>query len=217
MVYRCSPFFIILFLFTLFVFQGKVNAQERFEFSVFPGYHVINSDKISTDQNRSQSDWVFGGSLAARFRLNNIPLEYSIGYSYGKSTVHEENYSIGFDPTYSVDLRYRTLPQEIFWVNSISDRFELLAGINLTVQDRTLMYSNLDIENDRLFSMGIGLSGKIHMVLNTFSSGNGTVFLNLAARWTEFLYHDAKNRDLSDFTLRHVTLSPQIGISYTIN
>ncbi|MCH8569530.1 MAG: hypothetical protein LAT67_14755 [Balneolales bacterium] len=64
--------------------------------------------------------------------------------------------------------------------------------------------------------MGIGLSGKIHFVLNSFSSGNGKVFLNLSARWTEFLFHDEKNRNLDDFTLRHITLIPQSSVAYRL-
>jgi hypothetical protein len=195
----------------------KVLAQEKVEFAVFPGYHLINSDKVATDPDIFQTDWVFGGNIAVRFRINNIPLAYSIGYSQGKSTILKTGFSSETDPSYSLDLRYRTLPQEILLVNSISDRIELLTGINVTAQDRTLQYSNLNIKDDRLFSMGIGLSGKINLMLNSFSSDKGIVFMNLSARWTEFIYHDAKNRNLDDFTLRHVTLSPQIGVSYSIN
>lgn len=47
--------------------------------------------------------------------------------------------------------------------------------------------------------------------------GNGHTFVNLAVRWTEFIYHDAKNRNLDDFTLRHVSISPQLEVSYSFH
>lgn len=213
---RLINYFVTVIPFLLII-QSQAVAQDNLQVSVFPGYHVINSDNVSMSSDASKTSWVFGGSIATRLRIWNIPLEYSIGYSYGKSTVFERNFTLGFDPFYSVDLRYRTLPQELFRVYPISDKIELLAGINVTAQDRTLQYSNPDNEDDRLFSMGLGLSGKIHLVLDRSSSGNREVFLNLSARWTEFIYHDARNRNLDDYTLRHVTLSPQIGFSYSFH
>jgi len=198
-------------------FQQQARAQERFEISLFPAYHLINSDKVSAAPNVSRTDWVFGGNITARFRIRDLPLAYSIGYSEGKSTILETDFRIPSASDYSVDLRYRTLPQELFLVTAISDRVGLLTGINVTAQDRTLQYTGLDLKDDRLFSMGVGLSGKIHMVLNSFSSGNGHTFVNLAVRWTEFIYHDANNRNLDDFTLRHVSVSPQFGVSYSFN
>lgn len=217
MIFRFLPLLLATLLFVNLTTPETSNAQDRFDFTVFPGYHVVNSDKISTDADVSQTDWLFGGSLGTRFRINNIPLEYSIGFSYGNSTILERRNTIDLESSYTVDLRYRTLPQEIFWINSVSDRIELLTGINLTAQDRTLNYSDFNLQDDRLFSMGIGLSGKLHLVVNSFNSGNGMVFINLSARWTEFIYHDDNSRNLDDFTLRHVTLSPQIGVSYGVN
>lgn len=199
------------------MFQQQARAQERFEISLFPAYHVINSDKVSAAPNVSRTDWVFGGNITARFRIRDLPLAYSIGYSEGQSTILEANFQSPSASDYSVDLRYRTLPQELFLVTAISDKVGLLTGINVTAQDRTLQYTGLDLKDDRLFSMGIGLSGKIHIVLNSFSSGNGHTFVNLAVRWTEFIYHDANNRNLDDFTLRHVSVSPQFGVSYSFN
>jgi len=216
MTLRCLLFLLTTMLFVNLTAPEKVKAQERFEFSIFPGYHVVNSDKISTDPNVSQTDWIFGGSMGTRFRINDLPLEYTIGFSYGNSTILERFNAITLESSYSVDLRYRTLPQELFWIHSISDKIELLTGVNVTAQDRTLMYSDADIKDDRLFSMGIGLSGKVHLVISTFNSDNGMVFINLSARWTEFIYHDEKYRNLDDFTLRHVAVSPQIGVSYNI-
>ncbi len=194
--------------------QGVVEAQSDIQFSAFPGYHLINSDKISADSGVSQTDWIFGGSLAARFRANDIPFEYAIGYSQGTSTILETSH--GFDPmiSHSVDLRYRTIPQELFWVTSLSERIELLTGVNITAQDRTFKYSFPEVDDDRLFNLGLGLSGKLHMVLSEFGSGNGYTFLNLSARWTEFIYHDAQGRSLDDFEMRHLVVSPQFGVSY---
>jgi hypothetical protein len=217
MIFRSLIFVLVTAVVANLGIVGTAAAQDRFEFSVFPGYKVINSDEISAVAEVSQTDWSVGGSMAARFRINNRPFQYEVGFSYGKSTVLEQVDPFNLSLSNAVDLRYRTLPQEIFYIHNVSDRIELLTGVNVTAQDRTVMHSNLDIKDDRLFSMGIGLSGKIRMILNRFDSGNGLVFMNLSARWTEFIYHDEKSRDLSDFTLRHLTLSPQIGVSYNMN
>jgi len=208
------PSCILLLLILTVFFYEKAEAQKNLQVSFFPGYHAINSDKLSSDPNVTQTDWIYGGSIGTRFQINNIPLEYVIGFSHGRSTILEQINAKNIGTIYTVDLRYRTLPQEIFFVHSLSDRIQLLTGVNVTAQDRTLMYSGVDIKNDRLFSMGIGLSGKVHLVLATFGPGNSKVYMNLSARWTEFIYHNEKNRILDDFTLRHVTLSPQIGVSY---
>ena len=218
MWHKFATTFLASFFCVALLFQQQARAQDRFEISLFPAYHVINSDKVSAAPNVSRTDWVFGGNITARFRIRDLPLAYSIGYSQGKSTILETDFRIPPPiSNYSVDLRYRTLPQELFLVTAISDRVGLLTGINVTAQDRTLQYTGLDLKDDRLFSMGVGLSGKIHMVLNSFSSGNGHTFVNLAVRWTEFIYHDANNRNLDDFTLRHVSVSPQFGVSYSFN
>ncbi|MCH8569529.1 MAG: hypothetical protein LAT67_14750 [Balneolales bacterium] len=51
------------------LFQDKASAQESIGFSVFPGYHILNSDQVSGSPNVSQTDWVFGGNLVARFHI----------------------------------------------------------------------------------------------------------------------------------------------------
>ncbi len=216
MMFKYLLFLLTTLLFVTLTSPEEVKAQERLGFSVFPGYHVINSDQISAEPDVSQTDWMYGGSLATRFRMNDMPFEYAIGFAYGNSTILDRISTISYEPGYYVDLRYRTLPQEIFWIRPITDRIELLTGVNVTIQDRTLKYFDLNVKDDRLFSMGVGLSGKLHLVLNKFSSDNGIVFMNLSARWTEFIYHNEKNRNLDDFTLRHVMLSPQLGVSYSI-
>jgi hypothetical protein len=198
----------------MLMLQVHTSAQNQTQLSVNSGYHVINTDEVSNSSRVSRTDWIFGGTLATRFQVNQIPFEYNIGYSSGQSTIYAVIATIGFSPIYSVDLRYRTVPQELLWVNRLTDRIELLAGINVTAQDRTLMYSGITMNDDRLFSMGVGLSGKVHTLLYGFNSGNGGFFFDLAVRWTEFIYHDAKDRNLDDFTLRHVTISPRLGISY---
>jgi len=177
MLNRRLLYSVLTLIFAAALLHEKAEAQENLQISFFPGYHVFNSDKISANPNASQTDWIFGGNLATRFGINNIPVEYSIGYSQGNSRVVELQSNFPeMNPTQTVDLRYRTLPQELLWVKPITDRIELLTGINVTAQQRTLMYSLSEVEEDRLFSIGLGLSGKLHMVLTRFNSGNGSLF-----------------------------------------
>jgi len=72
------------------------------------------------------------------------------------------------------------------------------------------------MNNKHLFSFGIGLTGKIQSLLKEFQNGKGAIFVNLTARWTEYLIHNARERNVDDFTLRHVTLAPQIGVSWNL-
>ncbi len=214
MIFRTLILFSTVILFTGLTAPDNAAAQDRFGISVFPGYHAINTDTISDNENVSQTDWIFGLNLTTRFRISDVPLAYTVGAAYGSSTILDQTYGFNLEFNRTIDLRYRSLPQELLWVYSVTENIELLTGINVTLQDRTLRYSYSDIEDDRLFSVGLGLSGKVHLVLSRFSSGNGRLFMNLAARWTEFIWHDEQGRDLDDFTLRHVTFSPEIGVSW---
>lgn len=203
--------------FVVLLFSVHSSAQNRIQSSFNTGYHVINTDVVSESPNVSSTDWNYGGTLASQFNIRAIRFEINVGYNYGRSTIYEVSNTISFSPTYSLDLRYRTVPMEFFWVNTLSNRIELLAGMNMAFQDRTLLFAGVDIDNDRLFSMGVGLSGKIRAILNEFSSGNGGVFFDVSARWTEFVFHDSNGRNLDNFKLRHITLSPNLGIYYKLN
>lgn len=194
-----------------------VNAQDQIQFSLFPGYHVINSDQPTPEDNKT--NWIFGGNVSLSTEYKGYPIELSVGYSEGNSRVHKLVASIDIPnpPTYGVNLLYRTLPIEAYRKFQLGKRFKVLAGLNLTFQHRILQYDErFSIGNDRLFSIGLGLSSKIQTNLFTFNSGNGAIFGNLAVRWTEFIFHDANGRDLDDFTLRHVAISPQIGIAWSL-
>lgn len=208
--YTSIPFLVLLL-------SVHSSAQTRIQSSFNTGYHVINTDVVSESPHVSSTDWNYGGTLAGQFNIQAIRFELNVGYNYGRSTIYEVSHTFGFSPTYSLDLRYRTVPMELFWVNSLSNRIELLAGVNITVQDRTLLFAGVDIDNDRLFSMGVGLSSKIRAILNEFSSGKGGVFIDLSARWTEFVFHHSNGRNMDNFTLRHITLSPNVGIYYRFN
>lgn len=206
----CIPSVIML----LFFIVQTTEARQNVQFSFFPGYHVVNSDQASGDSRVGQTNWIFGGNAAFQKTLKNIPLEVVIGYSEGKSTIFETSFTIDFTENYSVDLRYRTVPVEVLWVNNITDRFRLLTGINLAAQHRSLIYYDLDIDDDRLLSFGFGLSGRASLAVREFDDGNGRVFVTLSARWTEFLFHDSNDRHTDDFTYRHVLISPQLGFVY---
>ena len=201
----------------VFLLSVHVSAQSRIQTSFNTGYHLVNTDQVSDNPSVATTDWSFGGTLASQFTIQSSRLEYSIGYMYGRSTIYEVNNSIGFNPSYTLDLSYRSVPFELFWVHRVSNRVELLGGINIIAQYRTLLYSGVDIEDDRLFSLGVGLSSKVRTILNEFNMGKGGLFFDMSIRWTEFIFHHANGRYLDDFTLRQITLSPQFGIYYNFN
>ena len=195
----------------LMVSEDHSYGQQRGSVSVFPGYHIVNSDIVSGATEVGQADWVVGGNVALRPTIRGIPFEVTVDYSHSHTTIYEVNFTHEqIYANYAIDLRYRSIPVELLFLHQLTERFELLGGINVTPQDRTHHYSGRDIEEDRLFSMGLGLSGKAVMTIFSFEGG-GTVFGAFSVRWTEFIYHDARNRMLDDFTLRNVLISPQIG------
>jgi hypothetical protein len=214
----------LLCISVLFLFPNDWSeAQQRFQFSVYPAYHAVNTDEISADPKVSQTNWTFGGTAAVRSHLHGIPLELSIGFSYGQATVREAINTLNQFQSYSIDLRYRSVPAEILLITRLGDGFDLATGINLTAQDRTLIFrlagpaSNIrDLRDDRLFSFGLGLSGRLYADLYRFRSGNGSVFANVSVRWTEYVFHDNQNRNLDDFTLRHVTVGLHAGVAFQL-
>lgn len=208
----------------LFPFLPAISlAQPQVQISLFPGYHLINSDQPAVGDNASKTNWVFGGNVSLQTTYRGNPIELTVGYQEGNSTIFTfVSTAELFDPTtYDFDLRYRTLPVEILYRHKINTRFELLGGINVAAQHRIIHYSGNDerinFPNDRLLSLGIGLSGKLRTQLFTFSSENGAVFANLSARWTEFIFHNKRGRKLDDFTLRHLTVYPEIGVKFNLN
>lgn len=207
---------ILVFILGLMLFYNPLKAQHQIEINFFPGYHLINSDHPSSD--RDKTNWVFGGSASFRTQVWEYPIAFSLGYTQGQSMVHqyESNTDI-LGPDYKVHLRYQTIPIEAFYIHTLNRNTEVLAGINFTPQYRTLLYENINIDNDRLLSFGVGLSGEIKTDFVSFDSGRKVLFGSLAARWTEFLFHHANGRDMDDFNLRHVALAPQIGFSWNLN
>jgi len=208
----------IFSLILLLLFAHDLKAQKAVQISLFPGFTIINSDDFSGVSGTSQTNRAYGGNVAVNSSFNEIPLELSAGYLQGKSRIIEQN---NFQ-LYSVDLRYRTLPVEILMPLFTPDRIKVLTGLNIVGQQRTLIYTNSsyyhpDIQNDRLLSFGIGLSGKASLILSEINDGNGFIFLNISARWTEFLVHNSRGRDTSDFKYRHFVISPQLGVSFDLN
>ncbi|SMO66696.1 hypothetical protein [Gracilimonas mengyeensis] len=211
---KVSLIFILFGVMSL-IYQ-PLNAQHQFSVSLFPGYNVINNDQ-PTSKNK-QTNWVFGGTISFDKQIKNQPLSFSLSYLQGKSTIFKIRTNIGpVQPNYEVLLRYQTIPIEAFYVHSIGQKTELLTGINFTPQYRTLLYERINIKNDRLLSLGFGLSGKVKTDFATFNGGQGVLFGSVAARWTEFLFHHANGRNVDDFSLRHVVVSPQIGMSWNLN
>jgi hypothetical protein len=200
----------------------QTKAQHRFKTSLFPGYHVLNSDKITHYDSNSdvspKTNFVIGGKLTWQTEFGGHLMDISMGYLHGKSIVFEGSSSLESDAgRKAIALKYNTLPFEVMRVFGLHEKTELSLGINVAVQHRIVEYETYNIPKDRLLSFGAGLSGNIQTQLKTFRHDNGYIFGSLAFRWTEYMVHDAKGRDLDDFTLRHVTLSPQIGIAFNID
>jgi|GEM_PF-1102921 hypothetical protein len=197
----------------------QLLAQHQISVSLFPGYHVINTDEFvpSTRYDTFKTNFIFGGSISTRTEIQGYPFEISLGYSQGKSKAYEYySTSEGHWYNYSADLRYQKIPLEALFIHPISEKTNVLAGVNVVAQYRTMVYNNISINNDRLLSFGIGLTGKLQTKLITFKGDTGHIFGNLTARWTEYLIHNARGRNVGDFTLRHVTLAPQIGVSWNL-
>lgn len=199
----------------------QLQAQDQISVSLFPGYHVINTDKFVPVKryDNFKTSLVFGGLISTRTEMQGHPFEISIGYSQGKSKAYEYYSTLedGYWPNHSADLRYQKIPMEALFILPISSKTEVLAGVNIAAHYRTLIYNNVSINNDRLLSFGIGLTGKIQTNLKNFDDGKGAIFGNLTARWTEYLIHDANGRNVKDFTLRHLTLIPQLGLNWSLN
>lgn len=217
---RYSVFILLAFISLSLTSQTK--AQHHFQVSLFPGYHVINSDEVFPRKSNSdvnpKTNFMSGGKLTWKTQYKNHPLYVSMGYLQGKSLILEGYTTIGPDfGRKAISLRYRTLPFEVMRIFDLNERTELSFGINTAMQHRIIEFETYDIPDDRLLSFGAGLSGKIQTQLKTFRSDNGYIFGSLAFRWTEYIVHDANGRNLDDFTLRHITLSPQIGVALTID
>lgn len=195
------------------------HAQESMQLALHPGYHLINSDNFSESETVSQVNWVFGGDISYRSAYNHIPYELSIGYNWGKSHIYTlvSTSEIGNPPKYKVYARYQVLPLNIMWIHPVSPSLELMAGINITSQFRTMIFDDLPISNDRLYSLGAGLTGKVHWSIIQLNDNKGSLFLDLSLRYTEFLIHQARGRNLDDFELRFVTVSPAIGMRVSLN
>lgn len=213
---------IIAGIFSLFLCT-EVKAQNQVKISLFPGYHAINSDEVYPQREHSEitpkTNFIAGISAAYKTIIKDSPLQFNVGYSFGQSLVYKYRTAadIYIPNPVSADLRYSTLPIEAFWIHSMNEQTDFYLGPNLVFQHRTVLFTNAEIPNDRLLSVGIGISGKAQRILSTFKSNNGHIFAALGFRWTEFVFHHANGRNVDDFTMRHLTLTPQLGLSLNID
>ncbi|HBQ59095.1 MAG TPA: hypothetical protein DD671_05575 [Balneolaceae bacterium] len=213
---------LIIISFTLFKCTD-LKAQNSVNISLFPGYHVINSDEVYPQREHSdinpKTNFIAGISAAYQTLVKDYPIQFNLSYSFGQSMVYKYRTAadIYIPNPVSADLRYSTLPIEAFWVHSRNEKTDFYLGPNLVFQHRTFLFTNAEIPNDRLLSVGIGISGKAQRILNTFKSNNGHIFAALGFRWTEFVFHHANGRNVDDFTMRHLTLTPQLGLSLNLD
>jgi hypothetical protein len=211
-----SVLFLTIFLFSFSCQQSF--AQKPFSISLFPGYHIGNSNDVISFGTASKITYIFGSTISTRSNFMGFPMEVSLGYSWGNSIVRPYNTKPGgYYIPYKFDFWYQTIPVEALYIHPLNDNVELMGGLNISGQYRKLfLQDGTSMNNEHLFNFGIGLTGKIQSVLKKFQNGKGAIFGNLTARWTEYFIHNSRGRNVDDFTIRHVTLAPQIGVSWNL-
>ena len=202
-------FSLMLFL----IISVQCYAQQQISISLFPGYHKTNSNDVISFGSTSKVIYIFGSTVSARSSLLGFPMEVSVGYSWGKSILRPyDTKPDGYYIPYKFNLWHQTVPIEALYIHQLNKNIEVMGGLNFSGQYRKLFLKDgTNKNNEHLFRFGIGLTGKIQSNLKEFKNGKGAVFVNLTARWTEFLIDDADYRSLNNYTLRHLTLAPQIG------
>ena len=101
-------------------------------------------------------------------------------------------------------------------VFKLTDLFEFSAGLNIVPQYRTLIYDfeNISPQNDRLLSIGMGISGKLSLVEAYSETRKRGIVLGVSARWTGFFIHNARNRLIDGYRYSHFLISPNIGVRF---
>jgi hypothetical protein len=194
-----------------------MHAQTGIQISFDPGYYLYNSDNVFKSSDKSALDWTFGGHVSLLTGIKGLPVELSAGLLQGTSTFYSFQRVIGIPLSFSAKMTYRALPIELLLMRDIGSGLRLSGGINITAHHRIITSKGAPLPDDRLFSLGAGLTGRIQTDILTFASGSGSVFLNLTVRWTEYLYHHSRGRIMDDFTLRHLVVSPRIGVALIIS
>ncbi len=216
MLSMMKPFSICAFIFLIFMIMCAPADAQQLRVSGYSGWFMSNTDNVSGPQATGKVDRITGAGFSFRTQLHSVPLEFSLGFAQGTESVQQFQNHFG-ETFQTVDLRYRMIPAEVFFVHRFFDRLELLAGINITTQYRSLLYSGqVFMEDDRLLSFGMGLSARANADLLRFGNDSGALFVSLAARWSEFFIHDEAGRNTDDFTYRHLTLMPRLGLMFEL-
>lgn len=203
----------ILLLSVLLGFTMATYGQTPVNVSASTGFIVVNTDQVSQNEDISKAQFIYGGTVSLFTQFFGRSAQVNIGYSRGESTIFSQ-----FD-TDDISLfrfkhRYNTIPLEVLLTQRISDWIVIAAGVNTVMQYRTLIYGEID--RDRLLSFGTGLSMQIQLELNEHRSGRMQTIFTLSGRWTEFFLHDSNGRDISDYSYRHILISPNLGFRFLI-
>lgn len=209
------------------LFPAVLTAQSSWQASFDPGYYLVNSDRVFASGEQTKLAWSWGGKVGHRFQVDGKQVLISLGYSGGQTEVMKIPLIDGPDliSREVIKLRQHLVPVELFWIHEIKGGIEVATGINLVGMHR-IINAQFDIENgqispasddDRLFSLGAGLSGRIRADVARFGTSNeDRLFVTLSARWTEFLYNQARGRNLDDFYVRHLIVNPGVGINLAL-
>lgn len=205
----------VLLLSFLLSYTVAANGQTPVKVSASPGFIVLNTDQVSANDNFSETQFIFGGTVSLFTQFLGNPVQVNIGYSRGESTIFSQTIMTN-GTGYSINQRYNSIPVEALFTRRIAERAVLAAGLNTVMQYRTLLYNGIDSDDDRILSFGTGLSAQVQLELNEHLSGRLRTVLTLAGRWTEFFIHDSNGRDTSDYMYRHIIFSPQLSFRFLI-
>jgi|GEM_PF-1750474 hypothetical protein len=88
-----SVLFLTVFLFNLGCQQSF--AQKPLSISLFPGYHIGNSNDVISFGTASKITYIFGSTISTRSNFIGFPMEVSLGYSWGSSIVRPYKFDSG--------------------------------------------------------------------------------------------------------------------------
>lgn len=208
-----AVWFVLISVILCICIANQASAQESFRITGLPGYLLLNSDDVTVADNDGNQTWVFGLGLSNRQMINDAPFDFSAEVSFGQTSLIQDQAFSGINST---DLRYQSVALSVLRVFKPTDIVEFSAGVNLVPQYRTLIYdhSELDLGKDRLLSFGAGLSGKLSLVELPGNDNGIRLVMSLAARWTNFFIHNARNRQIDGFRYNHLIVSPQLSVQF---
>lgn len=194
--------------------SSPASAQENYRVTAMPAYLILNTDEVTLANNDGNQAWKYGIGLSNRRMINEVPVDFSTDVSFGQTQFIEGQSFFGNN---SIVLRYQSVVLSALRIFELTEMIEISAGVNLVPQFRTLIFDYAefdDIGKDRLLSVGMGFSGKLSLVELPTDNKSVRLVLSLAARWTNFFIHNARNRPIDGFRYNQLFVSPQLSVQF---